>query len=73
MARSWPVFDPAAVCKKCGSEDVSAIYREGWAYNRPGSSEGEWIERACRRCQYRWPEECADSLVARIARALNTP
>ena len=59
-----PPYDETAICPKCGSDDVATLYStwgmdtcyfmaDGtWFHVR-----GEYLERACQRCIYKWPEQ----------------
>lgn len=57
-----PVFNPNARCTKCGCSDVSARYDEdpsGYTVSKwPAMWMGEQITRCCRRCGWRWSEQC---------------
>ena len=48
-------YDPAALCPKCGHDDVGSYYdlgcRASGCRDHP-----ERIDRHCRRCHYEWSE-----------------
>jgi len=62
------LFDEHATCRKCGSQDVFAIYvkaDERLDYNDRREGESSWsktshILRRCERCRHTWRERPLD-------------
>ena len=52
-------FDPAAICAKCGSDQITARYCTESFYfsgNHPRHERHPAIHRHCQRCHYEWLE-----------------
>ena len=46
-------YNPGTRCKKCDNQGANVKYTE--------ATEGEnWLVRTCRRCGYKWIEDCLD-------------
>ncbi len=58
-------LDLNAKCPKCGNEDVSVYYHDGYFVGRTSACEfgsdvnrKEHMHRVCKRCHFEWLEAC---------------
>lgn len=63
-------FDAAAICAKCGGDDINTYYCKGsvWAWECAAERRGQHLHRDCRRCHYGWLEAVVKKLPAEEGR-----
>jgi hypothetical protein len=53
-----PVFNPDAICSKCGHDKIGCQWKNRSDLNRGYAPADEWLSRRCDRCGYIWDEAC---------------
>ena len=68
---TYPPYNPAATCKKCGASAAGTKWALplAWTYNHEPPPYNnidlpERLTRTCNCCGYRWHEQCLDTIDA---------